>query len=369
MKLIFNKDELSSGLQIIQSAISAKTTLPVLSNFLVEAKGKEIKFSSTNLEISIQTIVTGEVVEEGEITIPAKKFSDIIKELPLKDEISVDTDDTLKIDIQCKKIFFSMKGLSKEEFPVIPEFTSSKTISISKKILENMFRKTIFSVSNDETRYVLNGLYLLFKDGKLIVVATDGRRLSFMEQEIAEKKINKGIIVPSKTIHELIKLFAGVDDKEDIKIQILDNQAAFKFNDTAVFSRLVEGNFPNYEQVIPKSSSHKLTLNTEELLGVTKRAALCVMEKGGSVKYLIGKNNLQISASSHQAIEYKDEIDIAYDGTSVEIAFNPVYVIDILKNVDTKDIAFEFTSSVNPGVIKPTNGSKFVYIIMPMKIS
>ncbi|MFH1283856.1 MAG: DNA polymerase III subunit beta [bacterium] len=369
MKLVFNKDELLYGLQIVLSAIATKTTLPVLSNFLIEVKDNVIKLFSTNLEISVQTTIKGEILGEGEVTIPAKKFIEIIKELPSDSEINITADESLKIDVHCGKIYFSMKGLSREEFPVIPEFGSSKTIVMQKKALDEMFKKTIFAVSTDETRYVLNGLYLVIKEGKLVIVATDGRRLALIEDQIAEQKIDKSVIVPSRTINELVKLFANVNDEEEIKIQLLDNQIAFRFDNTVVFSRLVEGVFPNYEQVIPKSSAFQLSINRDELLAVTKRAALCVMDKGGSVKYNITKGKLLVAASAHSYVEYKDELDINYSGTSIEIAFNPVYLLDVLKNIDSKEVFFEFSSSVNPGVIKPTNNNKFIYIIMPMKIS
>lgn len=373
MKLICSKDELLKNTQIAQLAISTKTNLPILTNLLVKTEKDKIKMAATDLEIGIKCYVKGEIIEKGSITIPAKKFIDIIRELP-ENEIEINVKDS-QINITSGKAKFSIQGIPAEEFPVLPDFTKEKYIEIETSLLKEMIQKTSFAVSRDETRYVLNGIYMVVENKKIKMVATDGRRLSFISKEIIDSihKNEKGkieIIIPSKALNELNHLLSTITDGKDkkIKIAINENQIVFKVDETVLISRLIEGNFPNYEQVIPQSNKFKIKIDTQELFKSTKRVSILTSEKSNSVRYMLDKDKLKILANTIGVGKAEDELNIDYKNEQIEIAYNPHYVMDVLKNIDTKEIYLELNEPLSPGVIKPAEDKDYLCVIMPMKI-
>lgn len=372
MRIICSKEELLTGIQIVQTAVAHKSTLPILSNLVIETHQDKLKLMATDLEIGIQCMIKGEVEKEGSITIPAKKFGDIVRELSDKHDVVIDVDASLKIVVTSGKTCFSMKGLPKEDYPIIPEFSEDKAFSIKKDILREMFKKTIFAASTDTTRYVLNGLLFNIANGPLKVVATDGKRLSLVSNNGnngSSKKINSSIIIPTRTVNELIRLIGMESNGDEILINITDNQVAFKSSKWTLISRLVDGTYPNYEQVIPKSNQVKITLKRDDLMAVTRRAALCMADKVGLVRYGFSNGLLKVSASYQGITEFNDELACNYEGSKMEISFNPFYVIDILKNINSEDVTMEFSTSVGPVLIRPTEDDQYIYVVMPMKTS
>ncbi|MCK5533928.1 DNA polymerase III subunit beta [bacterium] len=371
MKIICSKDELLKGLQIVQLAISSKTNLPILTNFLMETQKDKIKMAATDLEVGIKCFIKGEIIKKGSISIPAKKFMDIIRELP-KNEVLINVKDN-QINITSGQAKFSITGISSEEFPVLPGFTQKEYIEIKAEILKEMIQKTIFATSRDESRYVLNGIYLVIEGKKIKMVATDGRRLCFITKELDNstcKKEKIEIIIPSKAVNELKNLLTTVTEEKDkiIKISIEENQIIFKLDDTILISRLIEGRFPNYEQVIPVSSKLKVKLDVEKFFRSTKRVAVLTNERSNSVKYILEKDKLKILANTIGLGEAEDEINIDYDNEQIEIAYNPNYVMDILKNINVDEIYLELNEPLSPGVIKPVENEDYLCVIMPMKI-
>ncbi|MDR2772797.1 MAG: DNA polymerase III subunit beta [Elusimicrobiota bacterium] len=373
MKVLCEKDELIKGMQTIIPVTSNKTTLPVLSNFLFEAKDKKIKLLATDLEISVQSYVKGEIVKEGAITIPSKRFADILKELPQDKQIEIRTDNSNQILIKSGNSNFTLMGINSSEYPSVPGFPKENNFSISKDVFIPMLKKTVFAVSKDSQRFVLTGIYLVMKDGTLKIAATDGRRLAYIFSDGIDKNIKSAVIAPSKVINEIIRLVSEAKE-ESIQIGISDNRFAVKFDDITVISTLVDGIFPNYEQVIPSKSEIIVKINAKETLTAVRQMSLLTgnkmtADRSSAVKFSFSKNSLTISAAMAGVGSGETSLDIEYDKEPIEISFNPTYVKDILQNIDVEFAKVEMSGNVNPAVISPDDGNKnYICVIMPMRV-
>ena len=370
MKIKTTKDDLLKGIQVVQNAVSSKTTLPILSHILIEAKKQEIRLTTTDLEIGVSILVKGEVLEEGAITVPARKFSEIIKELPSQNEVNITIKKGQSITIESGKSFFRLLGLLKEDFPQLPEFPiidgkSADLVKIPQKLLKEMIQLTSFAMSRDETRYVLNGILFSFKDKTLKLVATDGRRLAIIEKEIQEiGNAKKDVIVPMKTIQELHR---NLTEEGEIIFYFKENQLQINLGQITIMSRLIEGEYPNYEQVIPKKIKDELKINTQEFLQATRRASILTNQDSQSVKINITKDKMIITKNTPDLGEAREEMDVDYKGGELAIGFNPTFLIDVLKNVADENVKFGFIDPEKPAVIK--SGEGYTYIILPMQVS
>lgn len=369
MQIVCSKAELLKGIQIVQSAVSTKSTLPVLSNILIETKTNQLKLAATDLEVGVRCLIKAEIVKEGALTIPARTFSDFVKTLPENQEIKITTEDATRMELRSGKTRCVLLGLPKEDFPVLPEFPEDHAVSIESKTLLDMIRKTAYAASNDETRYILNGVYFMLDKGTARMVATDGRRLAFKACQVQEKKTDISVIIPSKAIREVERLLISEGIATDtVKVSVTENQVAFKIAETVIISRLIDGNFPNYEQVIPKASSTKIQLASKDLMAMTQRAALGSGERGGAVKYSLEKGKLRAKGAAQGRVEVEDELPVEYDGPTIEIAFNPQFVMDALKNSDASQVWLEISTALNPGVLRPVGDSEMLSVIMPMRV-
>jgi len=373
MKVICGKDELMKGIQTVSPVASSKSTLPVLSNFLFETEGDKIKLSSTDLEIAVKCHIKGEIVEEGGITIPAKRFADIIKELSPDSEIDIKADDTNQINIKSGKSKFTLMGISKSEYPVIPEFPKENNFTVKKDAFASMLRKTSFAVSKDSQRYVLNGVYFIAEDKNLKMVATDGRRLAYVVTDGIDAKIKGKAIVPTKAVSDMLRLISGAEKVEDVKIGIAENQCAVEIGDITFLSTLIEGVFPNYEQVIPKKTESKVKLGVKDTLTAVKQMALLTgdrlsSDRSSAVKFHIGSNVLRISASTAGLGSGEVEIAIDYKGEPAEINFNPNFIKEVLQNIDEENVSFEFTNALNPATLAPEKDKNYLCVVMPMRV-
>ncbi len=369
MQIVCSKAELLKGIQIVQSAVSSKSTLPVLSNILIETKTNQLKLAATDLEVGVRCLIKAEVVKEGSLTVPAKTFSDFVKTLPDNQEIKIATEEGTRMEVKSGKTRCVLLGLPKEDFPVLPEFPEENSVVMEAKVLLEMIRKTSFAASTDETRYILNGVYFILDKGTARMVATDGRRLAFMSRPVQEKKTNVAVIIPSKAIREVERLLMteglGADT---VKVSVTENQVAFKVGETVIISRLIDGHFPNYDQVIPKSADIRVQLAAKDLLTMTQRAALGSGDRGGAVKFILEKSRLRAIGTAQGRVEVEDELPVDYAGNNLEIAFNPQFVQDVLKNSDASQVWLELTTSLNPGVIRPVGDDQMLSVIMPMRV-
>jgi DNA polymerase-3 subunit beta len=304
------------------------------------------------------------VTKAGSTTLPARKLFSILKEVPAA-EIEIEVDDRNAASIRCGSSFYKIMGLPEEEFPRFPESGAGKALKIEQLVLRDMLKKTAYAVSNDETRYVLNGVFMGLKGDKITVVATDGRRLALMEHDI---EIPKGaeaeLILPTKAVNELERLLA---DKGDVKLSIGENQIVFELDGTTLASKLIEGTYPNFRQVIPTETKERITLERELLLAALHRASILASEKSQSVKLNFAKNTLTITATTPEVGEAKETLSINYKGKEITIAFNPQYMMDPLRNLDADEVFVELTDELSPGVIKVN--APFLYVLMPMRLS
>lgn len=364
MKIVCMKDELLKGTGIVSGAVSQKSTLPQLSNLLFDAKESSLTLAATDLEVAAKTVIRAQVLKEGGITLPGKLIIDIIKKLP-QQEIEIEVSENEKVIVKSGKTKYSLVGLSKSEFPVAVDFEGGKTFKIATAMLKDMITKTKFAISLDETRYVLNGIYFLIEKGKAIMVSTDGKRLAYISKENAvDKKISSTFIIPSKAIEELSKIISGTSI-EETEVGVFENQIGFKIGETILRSRLIEGHFPNYEQVIPKEKKGTLKIKTKDLLDATDRV---LPFRPSSIKYSVGKGKILIYSIEQGKGEGNDEIETDYKGEPFTVAYNPNYVIDMLRVVDSNEVVFEFTTPVSPGVLRPADDPNYLYIIMPMRL-
>ncbi|MCK5356817.1 MAG: DNA polymerase III subunit beta [Elusimicrobiales bacterium] len=369
MKINSNKENLLKGLQTIQTGVSSKTgTIPILQNFLMETKKEGLKIVFTDLEMAIKHFIKVDIEKEGSVTVPIKKFMEIVHTLENNKDISITVDSANKTTINSGKSKFKVGGLPKADYPVIPDMDESNSFKISAPVLAEMIEKTIFSASNEDERHFLNGLLWTAEKKIFSMVATDGRRLAINKHNDIKVKQDFKIIVPSKILNELVKFIKASDfsDKDEFLIGLSSNQIGFKINKTVFVSRLIEGNFPAYEQIIPKSPETSVDLDTQKLLDITKRAVICSNERNGVVKYEFKKNILIVKSSS-QNMDFEDEMDIDYKEKDFQINFNPKYIMDILKSIGDKKIVFKLTSSSTPIIIESLKNKDLLYIVMPLR--
>lgn len=363
IKFRVTKEKILAGLQNVQNVVSTRTTLPILSNVLVQAGNKGLELTTTDLDVAVRCTVEAEVSKAGGTTLPARKLFSILKEVPAAD-IEVEVDDRNAASIRCGSSFYKIMGLPEEEFPRFPQ-ADGKSLKLEQGILRDMLRKTAYAVSADETRYVLNGVYLMFKGDKLTVVATDGRRLALVEREVeVPKGAEAEMIIPTKAVGELSRLLS---DTGDAKLSVGDNQIIFNLGSTTLASKLIEGTYPNFRQVIPAEAKERIQLEREAVLGALHRASILASEKAQSVKLNFGKNTLTITATTPDVGEAKETLPINYKGKEITIAFNPQYMMDPLRNLDADDIFIELTDELSPGVIKANE--PFLYVLMPMRLN
>lgn len=369
MKISITKDQLSNGLQAVQNVVATRTTLPVLSNVLLRAQGDRLELTATDLDISVTTSVPATVKKAGATTLPAKKFFGIIRELGPQD-IDLDTDDKNHTTIQSGSSYYKIHGLGADEFPAEPAMAETRKITLPQDKFKGLLRKTSFAISTDETRFVLNGILLSLKEHNVTMVATDGRRLALAYEEVDVPASSQGeCIVPTKAINELNRLLQA---KGDIEVKIGANKVSFALaaegvNPVTIVSKLIEGNYPNYKQVIPGETKERIALNRDELYAALRRAELMTSEKSHSVKLTFRKNALEITANTPDVGEAREAIAVNYKGPDMAIAFNPSYMMDPLKALAEDEVFLELIDDLSPGIVK-TNGP-FLYVIMPMRMS
>jgi DNA polymerase-3 subunit beta len=338
--------------------------LPILSNALVQANKDGLSLTTTDLDVGVRCIIDAEVTKPGATTLPARKLFSILREIPSA-EIEVDVDDRHAASLRGGSSFYKIMGLPEEEFPPFPKAGEGKALQIDQVVLRDMLKRTVYAVSNDETRYVLNGVYMTFKDDKLTVVATDGRRLALAEHEIELPKASEtDFILPTKAVVELQRILG---DKGDVKLSIGENRLIAQIDRTTIVSKLVEGTYPNFRQVIPAEAKERVSLEREVFLAALHRASILVSEKSQSIKLQFTKNKLTITAVTPEVGEAKEEVAVVYKGKDISIAFNPQYMMDPLRNLDADEVFFEMTDELSPGVIKVN--APFLYVIMPMRMN
>jgi DNA polymerase-3 subunit beta len=364
MKFSATKEKILEGLQQVQNVVSTRTTLPILSNVLLQAKEGTVNLTTTDLDVGVRGGFEANVDKGGATTLPARRLFTIIRELP-SSEISVEVDGKNAASIRSGQSFFKILGLPEEEFPPLPKFENAKIVTMRQKDLRDGLRKTAYAISTDETRYVLNGVLFSFKENKLTLVATDGRRLAMVDIELEFPRSHEAdIIVPTKAVTELQRLLT---DDGDVKISVGPGQIAFDLNNTLLVSKLIEGNYPNYKQVIPSEAKERVTLERETFLNSLRRVSLLASDKSNSIKLNFSKNNIEITANTPEVGEARESLPVVYKGRDFSIAFNPEFLMAPLRNLAEDEIFFDLIDEMSPGVLKIQ--TPFLYVLMPMRVS
>ncbi|MEG0613746.1 MAG: DNA polymerase III subunit beta [Clostridium sp.] len=365
MKFLIEKNLLQDAISDVQKAITGKSTLPILQGIYISAKDNFITLIGSDIEVSIETKIPANIIEEGEVVLDSKIFGEIIRKLP-NDIIEISKLSNTELELACQKSNVQLVYLNPNEYPTLPSIEEDVVLTVSQKKLKNMIKSTIFAIAQDDTRPILTGVLLEIKENKLNMVALDGFRVA-LKSESMNCKSKKESVIPGKTLAEVSKILK--DNDENVQITFTRNHILFNFANTKVISRLLEGDFIKYESIIPKEHNLKVIVNRNEILGCIERASL--MAKDGNtnlVKFDIYEDTLVVTSNS-QLGKAREEMQIILQGEGIKIAFNSKYLIDVFKIMDGDNIIMEFTSPVSPCVIKNQESDNNVYLLLPVRVA
>ena len=372
MEISVSKGELLRELTASQGVVERKTTIPILSNFLFEAADGTLTITATDLDLSLRTSCNAKVKKEGSCTIPARKLYDYVKLLP-EGEISIKLMENHWVQIRSGRSNTKMVGMARANFPAVPVFPDAMALKLPAQTLRNLIARTIFAISNEESRYTLNGALLVIKAESLTMVATDGHRLAHIENKAARFAGVSGemkTLVPKKAMAELNSLLQNYDG-DTIDFAKDDTTLFFRVGPRVMTSRQLTGQFPNYEAVLPKDNNKSILVRCEDLTGAIQRVAQFADERSGAVRMKLEKNELKISSSSTESGESEDSIEVRFEGDPIVIGFNSHYLIDFLKVLGAGEVRLEFKDSQSAGQMRPAEGGdeyNYRYIVMPMRI-
>lgn len=372
MEISISKADLLRELTATQGVVERKTTIPILSNFLFEAGANSLTITATDLDLSLRTSCPAKVKKEGSCTIPARKLYDYVKLLP-EGDISIKTLENHWVAIRSGRSNTKMVGMARANFPALPNFPTTATAKIPADALRTLIAKTIFAVSNEESRYTLNGALMVLKPESITMVATDGHRLAHIEKTlkaalpgISELKV----LVPKKAMAELNTLLQA-DDVEEVEFARDESTLFFRLGGRLLTSRQLTGQFPNYEAVLPRDTNKVVSVSCEEITGAIQRVAQFADERSGAIRLRLDRDEIKISSSSTETGESEDTIETAYNGESMTIGFNSQYLLDFLKATVAGDVRLEFKDAQSAGQLRPGDTGdeyKYRYVVMPMRI-
>lgn len=364
MRILCKKEELLTGVNKVQRAVSSKNTLPILQGIKLRAESGNLWFEATDLELGIRCLIPVDIEEEGQVVLPAKLFSEIVRKLP-DTEIKIESTNN-NINIYYYNSDFVVNGYDPEEYPEIADISSTDIIELPADLFKGMIKQTIFACAAEETRPVFTGILLHIEKENISLIGTDTHRLAYSKAMIpGNEKEFKGII-PSKTMQEIYRL---LDDDEILTITFNNSRVIFKFGSVQILTRLIEGQFPSYKQVIPQSCNSKLLINTRKFLDTVERASLLSKDnylKTNTVRFHIEKSFIHINQFSEMG-KISEQIEIEQDGEDVAISFNAKYIIDILKIVDTENVVMEASGSFGPCVFRPENDENYLCLVLPLR--
>lgn len=368
MKFSIAKTDLQDLLQGVASAVPTKSTLPILSNVLLEADAEGLTLVATDLDLSIKTRGEAEVTETGTITVPAKKLTEIVRELPSGSRVSVEVSGT-RVKIKYEQGSSTIHGMDPEDFPQLPQIDAEKMVLLPTAILEKGVRRTAYAVSNDETRQMLTGVLVQLKAGELGLVATDGHRLARATFRGDYKELaGRDLIVPKKALDQVVRLAAG---EETVRITVSKNFVVFEFGSTTVYSRLIDGSFPNYEQVIPKQSARKIAVGREEFMGALRRVSVLSDTMTKQIKLHLKPERMELSVNTADVGEGHEAVPVDYSGEELAIGYNAAYLLEALKTIETDRIQIQLNTPTSPGLFVPEKQEPeedLLCLVMPLRL-
>lgn len=366
MKLVCSKSNLLTGVQIVSKAVPSKTTMSILECILIDATQGQIKLTANDMEIGIETVIEGEVIEKGIIALDAKIFSDIVRKLPDSD-ITIETDSSFKTTITCEKAKFNIIGKSGEDFSYLPEIERNDSIVVSQFTLKEVVRQTIFSIADNDNNKLMTGELFEINEDELKVVSLDGHRISIRKIKLKNSYGNKKVVVPGKTLSEVSKILSGDTDK-DVNIFFTDKHVLFEFDQTIVVSRLIEGEYFRIEQMLSSDYETKVRVNKRELLDCIDRATLLIKE-GDKKPIIINITDDNMELKINSTVGSMDEsMDIQKSGKDLMIGFNPKFMIDALRVIDDEEIDMYLVNPKAPCFIKDAE-EQYIYLILPVNFT
>ncbi len=374
MKLSIEKVDLHRGLARLQAIVEKRSSMPILANVLATASGKgesgKLELAATDLEVGIRGSHAAKVAKPGALTVSARKLYDVVRELP-DETIQLESTTNGYLDLRCGRARFTLAGTNAEEYPSLPDFSPGRMVRLQAAVLSQMIQGTMYAASLDETRYNLNGAYfeVVADSPRIRMVATDGHRLSLVERTVGSdvSGLASGVIIPRKGLAELKRLL-DEEDADEIELGFEGSSGLLRKGSVTLVMRLIEGEFPNYQQVIPKQSDHHLTLSVETLMRALRRVALLSAEHSRAVKLELGEGKLQLSARTPDLGDAQEELDVDYAGPAVSIGFNARYLLDCLAALGGKEIRLGLRDGGSPVEVRPTDDPDSVAVVMPMRL-
>ena len=364
MIFICEKRKLQEGISIVQKAITGKSTMSILEGIYINANKNGLTLIGSDIDVSIETKVDADVLEEGSIVIDAKIFGEIIRKLPNSD-IKIETMDNDTVQITCEKSVFNVVYMKSDEFPELPSLNENKKIEVPQNILKNMIKCTSFATAQDETRPILQGILFEVKNRSLNLVALDGYRLA-IKSEYLDSDFDIEIVIPGKTLNEVSKILEDVN--ELVEITFTNNHILFNLNKTRIISRLLEGKFVNYKSLLPEEHKLSVTVNKQNLQNGIERASLMAKDGNNNLVKLEVQDEALVITSNSQLGKVREEVGINLQGEKIQIAFNSRYLIDVLKNFEEDEVVMEMTSSVSPCIIKAKEADNYKYLVLPVRL-
>ncbi|MDY3208147.1 DNA polymerase III subunit beta [Clostridium baratii] len=364
MIFICEKQKLQEGISIVQKAITGKSTMSVLEGIYINASKEGLTLIGSDMDVSIETKVEADVMNEGSIVIDAKIFGEIIRKLPNSD-IKIETLENDTVQITCEKSVFNIVYMNADEFPELPQINQDMKVEVPQNILKNMIKGTSFAIAQDETRPILQGVLFEVKDKTLNLVALDGYRLA-IRSEYLDSEIDIEKVIPGKTLNEVSKILEDTNDI--VEINFTNNHILFNLNKTRIISRLLEGKYVNYKSLLPQEHKLTVTVKKQDLQNGIERASLMAKDGNNNLIKLDIQDEAVIITSNSQLGKVREEVLINLQGDKIQIAFNSRYLIDVLKNFEEEEVILEMTSSVSPCIIKAKEADNYKYLVLPVRL-
>ena len=369
MKSICARKDLFQGVQVAGRAVSARSSLPILGHLLIRSDGDKLRIAATDLEIGMECCVPAHVQQEGSLTVPAKIITEVLAALPDVD-VALSVDESNTTTVKCGTSEYTILGLPPEEFPMLPEVKDEASFSVDNSAMRDGIRKTRFAVSQDESRARLTGILTAISDTTIRLVSTDTHRLCVCDFSAAEAAGETQVIIPGKAMAELERILG--DEECKVRAAISKTQVLFTLDDTLLVSRLIEGQFVDYDRVLPKEHNRKLTIPTDQLLTAVKRASIVVRDSTNKTVLRTADDKLIITAETGGVGRAYEEVDLVREGDDIEMAFNAKYLMEFLDAVDSEAVEMEVSGPLNAALLRPTASSRqesYTYVIMPMQVS
>ena len=364
MKFSIVRSTFFEALQKVQNIVPSKGSLQILSNALIQAEDDQLCITTTDLDMSVRCYIDCKIDEPGSVTLPIRRLTSMVREVP-GSNVNIEVDDKDVASVQGGSTSFKLFGLPIHDFPPIPDAEGKYCFNIDQGVFREMLRKSAYAASQDETRMILNGVLLSFKDGKLTTVATDGRRLALVEQEVEfPPEAECEVVLPTKAVSELMRI---LDGEGELKIYVQNNQIIFELPDSIMSSKVIDGVYPNYRQVIPAGCDEKVVVERELLLAALRRVLVVTSDTSDTARLTFSSNQLTVNTSTQEIGEARSTVPVKYAGKEISIVFKPEYVMDPLKNIDDDEVFFELNDGFSPALLKCS--LPFLYVLMPLRVN